>query len=53
MYPSGYSILIDVMEPSWNTCNGAKLVAAKVEAILGHTHVYVPGFTFVAVSCSK
>jgi len=41
IYPSGYSVLIDVMEPSWNTCKGARLVAEKVEAVLGHTHVNV------------
>eukprot|EP00911_Craspedida_sp_UC1_P000265 UC1_evm3s202 len=41
VFPSGYSILVDVFEPSWNTCNGARGVAAKIERILGHTHVNV------------
>eukprot|EP00039_Didymoeca_costata_P032624 m.38602 g.38602 ORF g.38602 m.38602 type:complete len:404 (+) comp9454_c0_seq1:167-1378(+) len=41
VFPSGFSILIDVMEPSWNTCKGARAVAEKVNKILGHTHVNV------------
>ena len=39
VFPSGFTILIDVAENSWNTRRGAELVAAKVEAILGHTRV--------------
>ena len=39
IFPSGFTILIDVAENSWNTRRGAELVAAKVEAILGHTRV--------------
>ena len=41
IFPSGFTILIDVAENSWNTARGAQLVAAKVEAILGHTHVNI------------
>jgi hypothetical protein len=41
VFPSGYTILIDVSENSWNTRLGAERVAAKVEAILGHTNVDV------------
>jgi hypothetical protein len=29
------------MEPSWNTCNGARAIAEKVREVLGHTHVDV------------
>ena len=39
IFPSGFSILLDVAEQSWNTRKGAELVAKKIEAILGHTHV--------------
>jgi hypothetical protein len=41
IFPSGFTILLDVAENSWNTARGAQLVAAKVEAVLGHTHVDV------------
>lgn len=41
IFPSGYTILIDVAEASWNTNKGAELVAAKVVAILGHNRVDV------------
>lgn len=41
IYPSGFTILIDAGEPSWNTCKGARLVADKVTKILGHNHIDV------------
>eukprot|EP01065_Artemidia_motanka_P044817 TRINITY_DN643_c0_g4_i1.p3 TRINITY_DN643_c0_g4~~TRINITY_DN643_c0_g4_i1.p3 ORF type:complete len:421 (+),score=147.96 TRINITY_DN643_c0_g4_i1:2029-3291(+) len=41
VFPSGYSVLIDVLESSANTCNGARAVADKVEAVLGHRKVDV------------
>eukprot|EP01046_Picozoa_sp_COSAG06_P080400 COSAG06_NODE_27701_length_588_cov_0.635992_2_plen_58_part_01 len=41
IFPSGFTILIGVAENSWNTARGAQLAAAKVEAILGHTHVNI------------
>eukprot|EP01052_Picozoa_sp_SAG31_P023450 SAG31_NODE_1933_length_6879_cov_3.230973_5_plen_404_part_00 len=41
IFPSGFSILLDVAENSWNTARGAQLVAAKVEAVLGHRHVNI------------
>jgi hypothetical protein len=40
VFPSGYSILIDVNEDYMN-CNGAELTARKVKAVLGHTNVDV------------
>lgn len=39
IFPSGYSILIDVAEKSWNSGKGASLVAAKIRAITGGSHV--------------
>eukprot|EP01062_Namystynia_karyoxenos_P032443 TRINITY_DN23923_c0_g1_i1.p1 TRINITY_DN23923_c0_g1~~TRINITY_DN23923_c0_g1_i1.p1 ORF type:complete len:442 (+),score=130.84 TRINITY_DN23923_c0_g1_i1:82-1407(+) len=41
VFPSGYSVLIDVMEPNANTCAGARAVADKVRAVLGHGRVDV------------
>ena len=41
VFPSGFSMLIDVHEASWNTCKGARTIAEKVHAVLGHTHVNV------------
>lgn len=41
IFPSGYSILIDVREASWNTGQGAALIAQKIQAITGGTHVNV------------
>lgn len=41
IFPSGYSILIDVREASWNTGAGAALIAQKIQAITGGTHVNV------------
>jgi len=40
VFPSGYSILIDVNEDYMN-CDGAELTARKVKAVLGHTNVDV------------
>ena len=41
IFPSGFSILIDVREPSWNTGQGAALIAQKIQSITGGTHVNV------------
>ncbi|MEW5988351.1 MAG: lamin tail domain-containing protein [Chloroflexota bacterium] len=41
IFPSGYSILIDVREASWNTGQGAALIASKIRAITGGSHVNV------------
>jgi beta-lactamase superfamily II metal-dependent hydrolase len=41
IFPSGYSILIDVRESSWNSGKGAALIAQKVRAITGGSHVNV------------
>jgi beta-lactamase superfamily II metal-dependent hydrolase len=41
IYPSGFSILIDVREASWNTGAGAAYIAGKIQAITGGTHVNV------------
>jgi hypothetical protein len=41
IFPSGYSILIDVAEKSWNTGKGAALIAAKIRTITGGSHVNV------------
>ncbi len=41
IFPSGYTILIDVREASWNTGAGAALVAAKIRAITGGSHINV------------
>ena len=35
VFPSGFTILNDVAEVSWNTCKGAELVADRVEEITG------------------
>jgi hypothetical protein len=41
IFPSGYSILIDVREVSWNSGKGAGLIAQKIRAITGGSHVNV------------
>ncbi len=41
IFPSGYTILIDVSEASFNTGKGAALIAAKIRAIIGDSHVNV------------
>jgi beta-lactamase superfamily II metal-dependent hydrolase len=41
IFPSGYSILIDVREASWNSGKGAGLIAQKIRAITGGSHVNV------------
>jgi beta-lactamase superfamily II metal-dependent hydrolase len=41
IFPSGYSILIDVREASWNSGKGARLIAQKIWEITGTTHVNV------------
>lgn len=41
IFPSGYSILIDVREASWNTGAGAAYIAQKIRAITGGSHVNV------------
>lgn len=41
IYPSGFSILIDVREASWNTGAGAAFIAQKLRAITGGSHVNV------------
>ena len=41
LFPSGFSVLIDVREPSWNTGQGAALIAQKIQSITGGTHVNV------------
>ena len=41
IFPSGFSILIDVREASWNTGQGAALIAQKIQSITGGTHVNV------------
>jgi hypothetical protein len=41
IFPSGYSILIDVREASWNSSKGAGLIAQKIWEITGSTHVNV------------
>lgn len=41
IFPSGFTILIDVREASWNTGAGAALIAAKIRAITGGSHVNV------------
>lgn len=41
IFPSGFSILIDVREASWNSGKGAALIASKIRAITGGSHVDV------------
>lgn len=41
IFPSGFSVLIDVREPSWNTGSGAAFIAAKIRAVTGGSHVDV------------
>ena len=41
IFPSGFSILIDVREASWNTGAGAALIAQKIRDITGGSHVNV------------
>lgn len=41
LFPSGYSILIDVREANWNSGAGAALIAQKIRAITGGSHVNV------------
>lgn len=41
IFPSGFTMLIDICEKAFNSRKGAELVAAKVKAILGHNHINV------------
>jgi len=41
IFPSGYTILIDVAEPSWNSHRSATLVAEKIRTITGGSHINV------------
>eukprot|EP00040_Diaphanoeca_grandis_P026992 m.152359 g.152359 ORF g.152359 m.152359 type:complete len:409 (+) comp30803_c0_seq1:179-1405(+) len=41
IFPSGYTMLVDAGELGWNSCKGAKFVAERVIAILGHNHIDV------------
>ena len=41
IFPSGYSILIDVVEHSYASGKGAALIASKIQAILGTTTIDV------------
>uniref|UniRef100_A0A7S4NAJ6 Metallo-beta-lactamase domain-containing protein n=1 Tax=Paramoeba aestuarina TaxID=180227 RepID=A0A7S4NAJ6_9EUKA len=41
IFPSGYSILIDVNEDQWNSDIGAKYVSERIEEIQGNKHVNV------------
>ena len=41
IFPSGFSILIDAWEPSWNSNKGASRVAQRIRDITGGTHVNV------------
>ncbi len=41
IFPSGFSILIDVRETSWNTGAGAAFIAQKIRSITGGSHVDV------------
>ncbi|MDJ0756228.1 MAG: lamin tail domain-containing protein [Ardenticatenaceae bacterium] len=41
IFPSGYTILIDVREASWNTGAGAAFIAQKIRDITGGSHVNV------------
>lgn len=41
IFPSGFTILIDVREANWNSGAGAALIASKIQAITGGTHINV------------
>lgn len=41
IFPSGYTILIDVSEASYNTGKGAAFIATKLRAITGNSHINV------------
>lgn len=41
IFPSGFTILIDVREASWNTGAGAAFIAQKIRTITGGSHVNV------------
>lgn len=41
IFPSGFTILIDVREANWNSGDGAALIAAKIRAITGGSHIDV------------
>lgn len=41
IFPSGYSMLIDISEKTWNTSKGAELIADKIRTITGGSHVNV------------
>ncbi len=41
IFPSGYSILIDVREANWNSGAGAAFIAQKIRTITGGSHVNV------------
>ena len=41
IFPSGYTILIDLGEPSYNTDKNAALIAAKIRDLTGSSHVNV------------
>jgi len=41
IFPSGFTILVDVREASWNTGAGATLIASKIQALTGGTHINV------------
>ncbi len=41
IFPSGFTILIDVWEPSWNSNKGATLVAQRIRDITGGSHIDV------------
>lgn len=41
VFPSGFTILNDIFEASWNTCKGAEHVAERVLAITGRRHIDV------------
>jgi beta-lactamase superfamily II metal-dependent hydrolase len=45
LFPSGYSILIDLSEPSWNSGKGATLVAEKIRTLTGGSHINVAVLT--------
>ena len=41
IFPSGYTLLIDVSEASYNSGKGAAFIAAKIRAITGGAHINV------------
>lgn len=41
IFPSGFTILIDVREASWNTGAGAAYIAQKIRTITGGSHIDV------------